>query len=193
MAKGPIMTRIISSPTDNLRRFRTSMSGAKMITEMAGLGRTIVISRTQAGKGAGGKPFKPYSKKRYYAPTARRPPGYPQPAGGTATKSGKSMRFESGYAQYKSGIGRGNKVTLSVSGQMLGAIQIAVVSPTVAVLFFASRLEAAKAHGHQFGTTVPKREFFDLSDFASVEAMKIKVIKDMRALAKRAKLELRGR
>ena len=196
MAGKTIQTRILSSPVDSLKKFRLGLPASgdpRIVVNLAGLGKSLITTRTQKGEGAGGRSFAPYSKKTYYAPIDRRPPGYPSPSGGEPTKSGKSVKYAGGYAEYHGAQGFGSKVTLTVSGSMLGAIQIAVGGPTVAYLFFASREQAAKAHGHQFGTVVPKREFFDLSDFESEQELKAETVKELRSLARRAKLELQGR
>jgi hypothetical protein len=55
---------------------------------------------------------------------------------------------------------------------MLGSITPKAERAGVAILYFAKREEAAKAHGHEFGTTVPKRPFFDVSDFTSEAALR---------------------
>ena len=196
MAVGPIQTRIITSPVDSLAKLRRGMPASgdpRLIIELAGVGRTVIITRTQKGEGPGGTPFAKYSTRTYYAPIDRRHPGYPKPSGGTATRGGKTVKYAGGYAEYKRGIGRGARPDLTVSGSMLGAIQIANAGPTVAFLFFASALEAAKAHGHQFGTTVPKRPFFDLSDFPSAQSLEAEAFRFLKALSRKAKLELQGR
>ena len=196
MAKQSIQTRILESPVDSLAKLRRGMPASgdpRMVVNVAGVAKSLITTRTQRGEGAGGKPFTAYSKKTYYAPVERRTPGYPSPTGGAPTKSGKSVKYAGGYAEYKQGLGFGSKVTLTVSGQMLGAIAISVGGPTVAFLFFTSSEQAAKAHGHQFGTVAPKREFFDIDDFESITALKAQAFKDLRALARKAKLELQGR
>lgn len=169
-----------------------------MIVALAGKARSWVIARTSKGEGPGGKPFSSYKTGIYYAPIAKRPPGYPKPSGGRRKhlrtgKPLKSVAYAEGYAGYKAAIGRGKKPQLSVSGKMLGAIQIATISTQEAHLFFASREEAAKAHGHEFGTTVPKRVFFDLSDVESEGQLNRVLAKELRNMARKAKLELEGR
>ena len=193
-------SRIIEGFRDELERLRFGMPGGgnpKAVTEIAGSARSLIITRTQRGLGADNKPFTPYSKKPYYAPIDRRPPGYPKPTGGRSKslRTGKAMKsvfYSDGYGGYKSGIGRGTKVTLTVSGQMLGAIQIATVSAEDAHLFFAGREQAAKAHGHEEGTVVPKRPFFDVSDVASEAQLARELLRHLKEVARQAKLNLKG-
>ena len=194
-------TKVRESPVDELKRLREQLpanGGRKLVAILAGKGKALIQTRTVAGLGAGNKPFKPYSKKRYYAPIENRPPGYEKPSGGRDThlltgKPLKSMAYDGGYGEYKAAYGLGSKPTLSVSGKMLGAISIAEVSAKVAVLYFAGREEAAKAHGHQYGTTVPQREFFDLAGFKNRREMEAELLVQVREMARRAKLEIERR
>lgn len=196
-----VRTRIIESPVDELKRFREKMPGSRdtrAIAELAGVGKGLIVARTSSGVGAGNRPFTPYSTKPYYAPIERRPAGYPKPSGGRSEslRGGKAMKsvfYAGGYKDYHSGIGRGSRVTLGVSGGMLNAISIATAGPMVAYLFFADRKEAAKAHGHTFGTVVPRRPFFDLSDFNSETMLKLELLRLLRKAAKAARLELKAR
>ena len=193
MASTSMRTRIVSSSKDSLTKFRLQMPASgdpRIAVNLAGAGKTIIQMRTAAGKGAGGKPFTPYSTKPIYMPVDKRKPGYKKPAGGRPSKSGKSVFYAGGYAEYKSAGGFGATPQLSVSNQMLGSIQIGVMASNHAFLFFANREAAAKAHGHEFGTGVPQRSFFDLSDFASEAAMRAEALQYMREAAKRAKLLL---
>jgi len=199
MAKNSVQMKILSSPTDNLKKLRQQMPGSgdqRAVVRLAGEAKALIAARTVRGISSSGAPFSPYKTgKTYYAPVARRPPGYPMPTGGRTThlttgKPLKTVAYGGGYGQYKQGIGRGAKVQLNVSGQMLGAIAIASSSPTLAILFFTSREEAAKAHGHEFGTTVPRRPFFGIDDIQSVEALRKELAGYMRQIARAAKLEL---
>lgn len=197
----PFRTRILKSPVDSLHRFRAQLPAGgdpRPVFNLAGAARSHIIARTSRGEGPGGRPFPSYKPGIYYAPIAKRPVGYPKPSGGRrkTLKTGRAMKtvaYAEGYAGYKAGIGRGKTPQLSVSGKMLGAIQIAQISATEAHLFFAGREEAAKAHGHEFGTTVPKRVFFDLSDIESETELRRLLVKNIRDMARRAKLELEGR
>ena len=195
-------TRVRETPTKNLARFRADLpkgGGRKLVTILAGKARTVIIGRTARGLDVGNKPFTPYSSKEYAAPISRRPPGYPQPAGGRSENilTGEpldSMIFEKGYGQYKAGIGRGSRPQLNISGKMLGAIQIATVSPTTAVLFFSSREEAAKAHGHQYGTAPRvKREFFGVEGLTSRKKLNDAAREEVLDMARRARLEIARR
>jgi len=93
------------------------------------------------------------------------------------------------YGEYKQKLGRPGKVTLSLTGKMLASIQIAIASPKKAVLFFASRLDAAKAHKHHTGYY----PFFALMQAEANDLMN-SWTKHMLDLQKRAAkfLELRG-
>ena len=194
-------TKVRESPVDELAKFRKQLpaSGSRrLVFILARKGKALIQTRTTLGLDSSGKPFTAYSTKKYYAPKERRPPGYPKPSGGRDTREGsgkdmKTMVFDTGYAGYKSGIGRGSKPQLNVSGKMLGAISIAEVSPKVAVLYFAGREEAAKAHGHHFGTVVPKRPFFDLDSFKNRKEMNDELLRLVVIMAQKAKLEVTGR
>lgn len=193
MASNSMRTRIVSSSQDNLAKLRLQLPASgdpHMAVNLGGLGKTLITQRTSAGIGAGGKPFTPYKAGPYTAPVDKRPPGYPKPSGGEPSKSGKTVKYGS-YADYKAAIGRGATPQLSVSGQMLAAIQVGTLGPNHAFLFFSSREEAAKAHGHEFGTTTTQRSFFDLSDFASDVAMREEALRYMKAAAKKARLQIK--
>lgn len=118
--------------------------------------RSVIKMRTLAGESLTGGVFPAYSMRRYYAPVAKRPPGYPAPSGGrkNALRGGrrlKSVAYDTGYGQYKAGIGRGSHPQLSVSNSMLDSMQGAVESPSRGVIFYANAHAAAKAHGHHMG------------------------------------------
>jgi hypothetical protein len=191
-------TKIRESPVDELAKFRKQLpasGGRKLVVILAGKGKALIQARTVQGIGAGNRPFTPYSKKTYYAPVERRPPGYKKPTGGRTEhavtgKPLKTVAYDGGYGQYKAAYGLGSRPTLSVSNKMLAAISIAEVSAKTAILYFHGREEAAKAHGHHFGTTVPKREFFDLSDFKNRKELQTELVKQVRQMAKKARLEL---
>jgi hypothetical protein len=197
-----VQTKILKSPTNKLKRFARGLPGGgdrRPIAELAGKGRALIIARTQAGKDADGAAFQEYSRKTYYAPIkdGQRPAGYPKPSGGRTehARTGKPLEtvaYDGGYGEYKRGIGRSGKVDLTVSGQMLNAIAFRVQSAKVAELYFSSREEAAKAHGHHFGTVVPGRSFFDLSGFKTEADMTRHLATYMRRLAREAKLRLEG-
>lgn len=194
--------KVLSSPVKNLAKFQSDLpkqGGRKLVAILAGKARTVIIGRTTQGLDVGNKPFTPYSREVYRAPISRRPPGYPKPTGGRSENilTGKpidSMVYDSGYGQYKAGIGRGSKVQLNVSGKMLGAIQIALTGATTAVLFFAGREEAAKAHGHQYGTAPRvKREFFGIDGLDSRKKLDDAAREYLLDAAKRARIEIARR
>jgi hypothetical protein len=135
--------------------------GSKTMLQIGNVAKALIIQRTLAGKDASGSAFTPYSTTPRYLPIKKRPVGYPAPAGGQTTKGGKTMFFSGGWKQYKSGIGLGARPQLSVSGKMLNDIQVRAEEEK-AILYFGSARSGAIAHGHHFGTTVPRREFFDI-------------------------------
>jgi len=199
-ASKALRTRVVASPKselDALLRQMPAKGSRSLVTRVGGAAVSVIRQRTLAGVDMNGKPFAPYSRKPIYVSIEQRPAGYPKPRGGRAgnkrdRKAKSRTRFYSdGYGQYKAGIGRGSKPQLSVSNRMLGAISISTPSSTTAALFFSSREEAAKAHGHQFGTTTTKREFFGLESLADENALKAEALRWIRDAGRRSKLEIR--
>src|SRR5690242_12687860 len=90
---------------ERIDAFAATFGGIGLFTEIGNTARALIEMRTLAGDDIEGNPFVAYSTKPMYAPTEKRPVGYPMPAGGVLTKSGKSMYFGGGYRQYKAGIG----------------------------------------------------------------------------------------
>ncbi len=86
----------------------------------------------------------------------------------TRTKSGKDVDGKP-FAPYK---GRGGRVDLDASGEMLGAIEVRLVSDTEAVVGIFDPVQARKAIVHQMGLgKMPARRFFGLGrDAAGVTA-----------------------
>ena len=86
----------------------------------------------------------------------------------TRTKSGKDVDWKP-FAPYK---GRGGRVDLDASGDMLGAIEVRLVSDTEAVVGIFDPVQARKAAIHQMGLgKMPARRFFGLGrDAAGVTA-----------------------
>jgi phage gpG-like protein len=86
----------------------------------------------------------------------------------TRTKSGKDADGKP-FAPYK---GRGGRVDLDASGEMLGAIEVRLVSDTEAVVGIFDPVQARKAVIHQMGLgKMPARRFFGLGrDAAGVTA-----------------------
>lgn len=177
-----------------LAQFRSKLPGVdrRAIFELTSLGVTIIQERTRKGLDQAGRPFTGYSKKPYRAPVANRPAGYPSPSGGTPSKSGKTVLYEGGYGEYKGAGGFGTTPNLSVSGRMLGAIKPRAVTATLGEIFYTSREEAAKGHGHQFGTTTTKREHFGLDAFQDEQQMRCRAVRLIRLAAARARLRLEG-
>jgi hypothetical protein len=165
--------------TPKLKRLRAEIGSVKTIIEITYQAKAIIEQRTLDGLDADGAPFEPYSQNTYYAPmdAGSRPAGYPQPTGGTLTKSGKSMKFE-GYDDYKGKLGFPTHVTLSLSNRMLAAIAATILSPTRSILSYNDREAATRAHGHTYGANnLPVREHLDIRDVRS----KADLLKEFRA------------
>ena len=86
----------------------------------------------------------------------------------TRTKSGKDVDGKP-FAPYKN---KGGRVDLDASGEMLGAIEVRLVSDTEAVVGIFDTVQARKAAIHQMGLgKMPARRFFGLGrDAAGVTA-----------------------
>ena len=86
----------------------------------------------------------------------------------TRTKSGKDVDGKP-FTPYK---GKGGRVDLDASGEMLGAIEVRLVSDTEAVVGIFDPVQARKAIVHQMGIgKMPARRFFGLGrDAAGVTA-----------------------
>lgn len=151
-----------------LRGIADRVASPAMMRELGDTAKALITTRTLLGVSASGDRFAPYSTTPMYVSVANRPPGYPRPSGGQPSRTGRSVYFEGGYQQYKAGIGRGAIRNLSVSGEMLGDIQVRAEWGK-AILFFGSALSAAKAHGHHTGANnLPESEFFDIGDVTEV-------------------------
>lgn len=156
--------------------------------------RSLIFMRTLQGRDMHGAAFQTYSTRRYYAPLGdKRPEGYPKPKGGRSThkknkkRKLKSMVFEHGYGQYKTGIGRPAFPNLSVSGQMLGDMATRVISSRKGEIFFTSRQSAAKAHGHHTGAALPERKFFGLT-LDNVDRLRAELLETIKETKKAAGL-----
>jgi len=178
--------------TDNtasfFKAFKQEIPSRAAMGALASKGKTIIATRTLQGQSSEGGSFHPYQTEPYYAPIENRPTGYPSPAGGELTKSGKSMKFPK-YSDYKQSLGMGSRPQLSVSNEMLGDIDFIVTSKTKAVLFFTSRLSAAKAHGHHTGDF----PFFDLRLSADEAAMNDELRERLKEARKKARQQTRAR
>ena len=160
----PVIKDEITPALNNLLKVMQGQDGILLIANTA---KANIASRTLAGESLGGSTFTPYSQRPFYASVDNRTPGSPSPKGGRKTKRG--MVFEQGYGQYKTGIGRPATPQLSVTGRMLGDIQVKVINPKRAVLFFGSKLSAFKAHGLHYG----KFPFFGLQIEEQQNAAKV--------------------
>lgn len=152
--------------TPALNNLLKDMQGPRNILLVANSAKALMVNRTLSGESLSGSSFASYSDREYYAPIDNRQPGYPTPKGGRKTKKG--MVFNQGYSQYKTGIGRPATPQLSVSGRMLGDIQVNVLNKNRAIIFFGSQLSAKKAHGHHYG----KYPFFGIQAEEQTDVMK---------------------
>jgi len=178
--------------TDNTASYfaaiKSGIPSRAIMGSLASKGKTVIVNRTLSGENAYGGQFMSYKTEPYYAPIENRPPGYPSPPGGTQTKSGKSAKYAS-YADYKESLGLGATPQLSVSGEMLGDIDFIVQSETRAVLFFTSRLSAAKAHAHHTGDY----PFFDLGLPADEQALNETLRDQAKKVRERARRQAKAR
>lgn len=115
--------------------------------------RGVVIKLTNEGKDYRGKRFPAYSKKpMWVAPNHK-----PKPQGGRRRhKKFKNRRlrgvmYDRGYLQYRVAHGRGAKVDLQLTGNMLANFQIVNLSETRVKLGFPSKRERNKAIGNITG------------------------------------------
>jgi hypothetical protein len=113
---------------------------------------SIIRRRTNRGQSAEGKAFKPYSTRPTNIPVLNEP-GVGRrltPKGGKLSKSGRSMRFAGGYAEYKrlsrgsgalpatgyaaAAVGPSSDVDLLSSGELRRSIEVAQADADSAVV-----------------------------------------------------------
>jgi hypothetical protein len=113
---------------------------------------TIIRRRTNRGQSAKGEAFKPYSTRPISIGTTASPGTGRRlaPKGGKLSKSGRSMRFVGGYAEYKrlsrgsgalpatgfaaAAVGPSSEVDLLLSGQLRRSIEVAQADEDSAVV-----------------------------------------------------------
>lgn len=86
------------------------------------------------------------------------------------TQDGKDARgrpfkkYSKAYMESDSfvGFGKSGKVDLTLSGDMLGLMEVVKTTSTGFELGWSDETENAKAFNHVTGDTLPKRDFFDL-------------------------------
>lgn len=117
----------------------TSATAATDRQAMLRIGNAVVAiirTRTLKGRSALGKPFAPYSTRRIWIPLRKGSGARLAPKGGTLSRTGKSMRFDGGWAEYKqrsakqgqlptggAAVGPTAAVNLTLSGQMMRSIR----------------------------------------------------------------------
>jgi hypothetical protein len=113
---------------------------------------TIIRRRTNRGQSAQGRAFMPYSTRPTNIPVLNEPGTGRRlaPKGGTLSRSGRSMRFIGGYAEYKrlsrgsgalpatgyaaAAVGPSSEVDLLLSGQLRRSIEVAQADEDSAVV-----------------------------------------------------------
>jgi hypothetical protein len=134
-----------------------------------------ILDRTARGQDSEGSQFTPYKKSKrpyYYYPTSTS--GLPRDRaaitkryqvrmGGTVTRSGTGIRFDS-YGDMKRSLGRaGVDLTGVRAPHMLQALVATVTDNTIWIGIYGA--EAARAEGHNEGTqNLPRRHFLDVND-----------------------------
>ena len=178
---------IVENTTENLERLAKGLKhNARVMLDVANIGVAMIETRTALARSDAGGTFPPYlSRGTYYAPTDKRPAGYPMPAGGRTThkRTGQALKtvaYDGGYASYKAGIGRGALPQLSVSGEMLGDMATRGGNGW-AEIYFATELSKAKAHGHHVSG---RYHFFGL-DYVTIQTMIADMARHIDTLKKR--------
>lgn len=100
--------------------------------EMRGVGSltvALIQRRTQQGKDAFGRPFKPYSVTPIYISKRGETGMRLSPKGGRTTPSGKSVHYLGGYRAYKAASTGSGKVNLTLSGELLRGVHVTSASP----------------------------------------------------------------
>ncbi len=121
----------------NLSRFfKEDLTGNEAVKQaIAGKIIDLIVERTQAGKDAnGGRLKSPYSDA--YA---------------------SSLDFKA-WGKSK------NKVNMELTGGMMGSLEVIDSTGNEIIIGWTDKTENAKAYNHNKGITVPKREFFGVSD-----------------------------
>lgn len=116
-------------------------------------GVALIRRRTLEGIDADGRPFPAYSTRRIYISVERRGTGARlTPRGGKLSRTGRTMRFDGGYAEYKrlsrgagalpqggAATGPTAEVDLTLSGEMLRSLHPEVVAPNEVMIQTSSR------------------------------------------------------
>lgn len=168
------MIHVRDDISKKLAKLEQRTRSRRTMSAVASTVRALIVQRTLSGRDIHGRPFTPYSTTPIYVSVDNRPPGYPKPSGGRKSRTGRSVYYEGGYAQYKTSIGRGVRPQLSISQETLGDIKHRVTAPDRAILRFQTKESENKAAGHHFGSgNLPQREFFDIgeqkSEIAKIE------------------------
>lgn len=98
---------------------------------MTTLGNTVVAlirRRTQQGVDADGDKFTPYSTRPIYISRFRGTGARLKPKGGQPSRTGASIYYAGGYAEYKRLSTGSNAVNLTLSGQLMRSIRVTKAS-----------------------------------------------------------------
>jgi hypothetical protein len=130
----------------------TQVTDREAMVQIAADVVTIIRRRTNRGQSAKGEAFKPYSTRPISIGTFSQPGTGRRlaPKGGVLSKSGKSMRFAGGYAEYKrlsrgagalpatgyaaAAVGPSGEVDLLLSGELRRSIEVAQADEDSAVV-----------------------------------------------------------
>lgn len=135
------------------------------------LGLDLVASiriRTSQGIDANGDPFKEYSTKKIYIPLKKGTGKRLKPKGGVLSRTGRSMRFDGGYKEYKDKSrmrGKRNpyfddsaEVDLVLSGHLMNNIKVLKATQNQIII-------GLSRHVRHYGYAVnQKRNYLGLSD-----------------------------
>jgi hypothetical protein len=87
----------------------------------------LIRRRTSSGRGYAGK-FAAYSTKPIYITRGRGTGARLAPKGGRPSKTGRSVYYERGYAEYKQLSTGSGVINLTLSGQLLRTVRVAKAS-----------------------------------------------------------------
>lgn len=93
------------------------------IAKAANTGLALLKLRiTRDGQLATGEALPGYSTDKIYIPVAGvgTGPPYAKPKGGTLSRTGVTMRFDGGYREFRVKAGRGARMNMTLSGNMMG-------------------------------------------------------------------------
>jgi hypothetical protein len=147
----------------------------------------IIRDRTVQGVDAQGRPFKDYSTDPINIPIGRGTGFRLTPKGGEVSRTGRSMRFKGGYAEYKrksrkpgvvpiggASSGTTSEVDLTLSGQLMRSVHVAQATDDAVVV------QTGDGTAAYAGPVNDLREFMGIapSDYDDLEAAAADAIED---------------